>query len=126
MKDPMQDLPLTVIKPVDDFGVRWDRMGRKAEGPKPTPGLEFTKPQTQPVSKKPGLLDSVIFALMGTPDAALAPEDAKARGGRRAEAGQMAANAANGDLGDSFMKAPSTGGSGFGLNDIISVVSKML
>lgn len=76
---------------------------------------------------KPSVLDSVIYALTGTPDALLTPEDSKARAGRRAEAGRDAAQAANqgGDVADKFMGAPGTGGSGFGLGDIVSFASKL-
>lgn len=83
-----------------------------------------------PKPKSGGLLDSVIFALMGTPDAVLQAggdeSDIKARSQRRSQAGDKAAAAANGDLGDSYMGAPGTSGSGFGLNDILNLVGKII
>lgn len=137
--DPL-DLPLIVIPPdPNSISARYDRMQAASPGavPQPSkPDLAIPGPQASATaapaadplnpSGHRNLLDKVIFALTGTPDAALAPEDAKARAGRRREAGAMASNAANGDLGDSYMDAPKTSGSGFGLSDIISFVSKVI
>jgi hypothetical protein len=75
-----------------------------------------------------GVLDSVLFALTGTPDAALAPEDMQARQQRRNQAGNAAASFANsgGDSAEGFMGAPGAGGSGFGLDDIIKLVGGVI
>lgn len=66
------------------------------------------------------LLDHVVFALTGTPDALLTPEDMRDRTQRRRQANSMAVSASQ-DPGEGYMWAPQTGGSGFGLNDILTM-----
>jgi hypothetical protein len=75
--------------------------------------------------RKPmGFLDSVMFALTGTPDQLLTPEDMKARAGRRKDATQMSAAAAE-NPGEQFMGIPSAGGSGAGIDDLIKLGVKL-
>ncbi len=85
------------------------------------------KPQAVDPLGKPhmGLLDSLIFGLMGTPDQLLPPQQMQERQGKRAEAGGMARQASL-SPGDEFMWAPNVGGGqgggqGFGLSDIIKL-----
>lgn len=77
------------------------------------------------MDRKPmSFLDSVMFALTGTPDQLLTPEDMKARAGRRKDATQMSAAAAE-NPGEQFMGIPSAGGSGVGLDDMIKLGMKL-
>jgi hypothetical protein len=76
--------------------------------------------------RKPmGFLDSVMFALSGTPDQLLTPEDAQDRGKRRKEAGGMA-KGAHENPGEEFMGAPNLGGSGVDLGEMIRLGMKLL
>lgn len=69
--------------------------------------------------KAPGFFDSVLFALTGPDDASLTPEQLRARNGRRAEAGQLAASYKN--PGRQFMQ-PVSGGGGSAFESIGKIV----
>lgn len=74
-------------------------------------------------NQKPmGLLDSVLFALTGTPDQLLTDEDMKKRKQRRNEATQMSAAAAE-NPGEQFMGIPTAGGgsNSSGIGDLIKL-----
>jgi hypothetical protein len=77
------------------------------------------------MGKKPmGFLDHVMFALTGTPDQLLTPEDARARSGRKKEASQMATSAAE-NPGEQYMGIPTAGGSGADMGDLIKLGMKL-
>lgn len=82
--------------------------------------------------KSTSLLDHLAFALLGTPDAGLAPADLKQRNQRRSEVANQSAQMANTKQpGMEFMQAPGASGGGGGsgglnLGDIIKFVSAVL
>lgn len=65
---------------------------------------------------KPGVLDSVMYALTGNPDSDLTPQQLSERNKRRADAGNMAANYEN--PGEEFMQPVSGGGNGSALESL--------
>lgn len=67
---------------------------------------------------QPGVVDAVLKTIFGQDEADMTPEQLSKKRKKQAEAGNLAAGAANGNLGEEFMSAPSGGGSGFGLEDI--------
>lgn len=69
------------------------------------------------------MLDHVIFALLGTPDSMLSPQELKARQTRRVEVNRGALSAMN-SPGEEYMSAPSLGGSGGGIGNIIAGLAK--
>jgi hypothetical protein len=70
-----------------------------------------------------GFFNNFAKMLMGRGDADLTPNELKARMGRRRDASGMATDASE-SPGESFMRTPTTGGSGFGLQDIAAFISK--
>lgn len=82
-------------------------------------------------SRKPGaddrhgdFLGNFAKTLMGSPDMDLSPEQMRDRTSRRKEAGALARNAME-DPGGDFMDPPNAGGSGFGLQDVVSIIKKL-
>ena len=78
------------------------------------------KPLGKPDPEELGFFGSLLYALTGDPDSDLTPEQLRARNGRRAEAGQMAAEYKN--PGRRWMQ-PVSGGGGSGLESINKIVS---
>ncbi len=71
-----------------------------------------------------GFFDHVLFALTGTPDSMLTPEEQGERAKKRNEAGDSA-RAATMNPGEEYMWAPSTGGSQLDLSQIIRLVGSV-
>jgi hypothetical protein len=83
-----------------------------AAGPVPT--------VTQPLQSR--FIDQLVFTILGSPSGGLSAERRQEQEQGRAEAGNLAASAANGNLGEQFMSTPS-GGGGSALESIGKIVS---
>lgn len=126
-RDPLLDLPLTIVPPSPP--IRGGAMSQPMPAPPPQATQQPQKavPEAQVSTKKDGgfgVLDGVVHALLGTPDRELNQQQQGERSKRRKEAGKTSAALANdpGAAADSYMDAPGTGSSGFGLADIVSIV----
>lgn len=126
--DPLLTLPLTIIQPGVDSQIKTSGWTGATPTGDPKAGVKaIDKPAALPVTQvQPSagpapmnLLDHIMFALTGTPDQMLSPEQRNQRGAKRSAASRDA-NQAMASTGEEYMQPPNAGGSGFGLNDIIS------
>lgn len=75
--------------------------------------------ETTPKEKnQPGAVDAILKTIFGQAEDDMTQEELSKKRKKQAEAGNLAASAANGNPGEEFMSAPSASGSGFGLEDI--------
>lgn len=78
--------------------------------------------QTKASGSSSDFLGNFAKTLMGTPDMDMTPEDMKDRTNRRKQAGSLAQSAME-DPGE--IPAVGNSGSGFGLQDLVSIVKKL-
>jgi len=74
-------------------------------------------------NKKVGVLDSILFALLGTPEQLLSDSEVKQAEGKRAEAGALSKTAAE-NPGEAHMGIPSGGSTSF--TDMLSMLMRVI
>lgn len=99
-----------------------EMVDQMAKQTKPESSTGTSKPiaEEQPVGDDMSLLDRIAFFVNGTPDELLTPQELSRRQQKRANASSLA-KSAHENPGASFMSAPTVGGSGFGLSDIVKL-----
>ena len=129
--DPSKGLFGPVIQPtamVDSIGQQPGTRQPEASTLKtsqssPPPAIGSTDSANLAPNKKTGLLDSVIFALLGTPEALLTDQEISKKKGKRSEAGALSKSAAE-NPGEAYMGIPSGGGSS--LSTILSTIARIV